>query len=92
MALVQAGKQFNKDSIKAAAGSIATQMRDILHSATEFKKFLDASPDADLVTLGLTQEEVNAIKGFYIGEASGLKTSFDGFIWIKQLLGLRVNQ
>jgi hypothetical protein len=90
MAIVQAGKQFTADDIQRTAGNLAAALRDTLQKGNEFRIQLESWPDADLVTLGLTQEEVNAIKGFYVGDLPGLYTAFAASVWVKQLLGTGV--
>jgi len=90
MALVQAGKQFTADDLQRTAGQLATMIRDALSGATDFRIQLESMPDADLILLGLTQEEVNAIKGFYVGDVPALANLFTASAWVKQLLGLGV--
>lgn len=90
MAIVQAGKQFQAADLQLTAGTVATFIRDYVQDGLDFKVQLESWPDADLVTLGLTQEEVNAIKGFYIGDLPGISNLLQQSSWIKQLLGTGV--
>ena len=90
MAIIQAGKQFTADQIQQNAGDIASGLRDFLQRGEQLRLQLESWPDADLVVLGLAQEEINAIKGFYVGDLPGLRTQFAASSWVKQLLGTGV--
>lgn len=90
MPIVQAGNKFTAADLQRTAGRIATGIRDSLQTANDLKVQLESWPDADLLALGLSQEEVNAIKGFYVGDLPALYTAFTGSQWVKQLLGLGV--
>ena len=89
MAIVQAGKQFTAVDIQRTAGDLAALLRDAIARSDNFRIQLESWPDADLIALegGLSQEEVNAIKGFYIGDLPAIRTAFTGSTWVKQLLG-----
>ena len=76
MAMVQAGKQFTDQDLQRTAGDVATLLRDTLARADAFRVQLESWPDADLIALGLAQDEINAIKGFYVGDLPGLSTAF----------------
>ena len=90
MPLVQAGKTFTKDDLKRTAGDLSTTLRNAVQAGVDFRVQLESFPDADLVTLGLTQEEINAIKGFYVGDLPTIETALRSSQWVKQLLGLGV--
>lgn len=90
MAIVQAGKQFTKADLQGIAGNVASMIRDHIQSGMDFKTQLESWPDADLIALGLTQAEANAIKGFYIGDLPALANQLAASSWIKQLIGLGV--
>jgi hypothetical protein len=90
MAIVMAGKQFTADQLQQTAGDLASLMRDTLERSDNFRIQLESFVDADLVTLGLTQDEVNAIKGYYIGDVPGIRAPFVASAWVKQLLGTGV--
>jgi len=90
MALIQAGKQFTAADVKQTAGNVATLIRDYLQTGTDFRIQLESMPEADLVTLGLSVEEINAIKGFYVGDLPGIVAAFTASVWVKQLLGTGV--
>lgn len=90
MALVQAGKQFTAADIKDTAGSLAAMIRDHTQSGMDFRTQLQAWPDADLVALGLAQEEINAIKGFFVGDLPAIADLLAASLWIKQLIGTGV--
>ena len=90
MPIVQAGKQFTAADIKDAAGKLATWLQNSLTDSSEFHVQLESWPDADLVELGLTQEEINAIKGFFVGDLPAMTTAFQNSAWVKQLLGTSV--
>jgi hypothetical protein len=88
MAIVQAGKQFTAESLQLQAGDLASLLRDTLSRCDQFRVQLETWPDPDLVTLGLEQAEINAIKGFFVGDLPPLVASFKASTWVKQLLGL----
>ena len=88
MAIIQAGKQFTQDDLQRQAGDIAAAIRNTIQQGGNFKLQLESWPDADLVALGLDQEEVNAIKGFFVGDLPALQNALASSTWIKQLLGL----
>lgn len=90
MAIVMAGKQFTVEDLQRSAGDLATALRDVANRADLFRVQLQTWPDDDLVQLGLTQAEVNAIKGFYVGDLPQIVQALTGSVWIKQLLGLGV--
>ena len=87
MGIVQAGKQFSADQIQATAGDLASLIRDALQRADNFRLQLESWPDADLVTLGLAQDEINAIKGFFVGDLPNIVSPFKASTWVKQLIG-----
>lgn len=90
MPIVQAGKQFTAADLKQSAGHVATLLSQIVEDGLSFKAQLESWPDGDLVLLGLTQEEINAIKGFYVGDLPAIATALRGSLWVKQLLGTGV--
>ena len=90
MPITQAGKQFTAADLKATAGNLASMLRDISQDGLDFKAQLETWPDAELITMGLTQDEVNAIKGFFVGDLPAIATSIQTSTWIKQLLGTGV--
>jgi hypothetical protein len=90
MAITQAGKQFTSEQIQQTAGMLATALRDALQKGTDFRLQLESWPDADLMELGLSQEETNAIKGFFVGDLPAMGTLFAQSVWVKQLLGTGV--
>jgi hypothetical protein len=90
MAIVQAGKQFTADDLERTAGQLATNLRNAIAQADAYRLQLESWPDADLITLGLTQEQANAQKGFYVGDLPALSNLFAGSVWVKQLLGTGV--
>lgn len=90
MAIVMAGKQVTADQIQQTAGDLASLLRDAVQRGSNFRVQLESWPDADLLALGLTQEEVNAIKGFFIGDLPNIANLLAASTWIKQLLGTGV--
>ena len=90
MAIVQAGKQFTADDLKRTAGDLAAMLADHAQAGLDLKKQLESWPDADLVALGLKQEEINAIKGFFIADVPPIADLIAASTWIKQLIGLGV--
>lgn len=90
MAIVQAGKTFTAAELKSTAGQMASQLHNFLQMGDVFRAQLATWVDADLITLGLTQPEVDAIKGFYIGDLPAIRTSLLASAWMRKLLGLGV--
>lgn len=90
MAITQAGKQFTAEGIQNTAGMLATAIRDAVQKGTDFRVQLESWPDADLTELGLDQAEINAIKGFFVGDLPALAGLVQSSQWIKQLLGTGV--
>ena len=90
MAIVQAGKQFTAVDLKLTAGNLAGLLTDYVQQGLDFKGQLESWTMDDLITLGLTQPEVDAIKGFYVGDLPNIATLLQQSVWIKQLLGTGV--
>ena len=90
MAIVQAGNQFTVDDLQRTAGRLATAPRDAVTQGNAFRVQLESWPDADLAELGLAPDEINAIKGFYVGDLPPITTALQGSVWLKQLLGVGV--
>jgi len=90
MAVVQAGKQFTAEDIHQSAGALATKLRDAVSQGGEFRVQLESWPDADLIVMGLSQDEINAIKGFFVGDLPAIAGLLQASTWIKQLLGTGV--
>lgn len=90
MAIIMGGRQFTDVDLQRMAGDIATQLRDQATRGMQFKAQLETWTEQDLLQLGLTAEEINAIKGFYIGDLPGIYNALTTSTWIKQLLGLGV--
>lgn len=90
MAIVQGGRQFTADDIQRTAGEHAGLIRDAIQRGDNFRVQLESWPDADLVAMGLTQDEVNAIKGFFVGDLPAFVNLLKNSQWIKQLIGTGV--
>jgi len=90
MPITQAGKQFTSADLKATAGNLASFLTDTAQNGLEFKTQLETWPDADLIELGLAQDEINAIKGFFVGDLPAIASALQASTWIKQLLGTGV--
>jgi hypothetical protein len=90
MAIIMAGKQFTADQIQQTAGDLASLIRDAIQRGDAFRIQLETWQDADLIVLGLTQDEINAVKGFFIGDLPALKDALVASTWIKQLIGTGV--
>jgi hypothetical protein len=87
MAIVQAGKQFTAADLKNSAGHVASMLTTFVEDALGLKAQLESWPDPDLIELGLSQPEINAIKGFYVGDMPAIAAQLQASTWIKQLLG-----
>jgi len=90
VAIVQAGKQFTAADVKSTAGHVATMLSQFVEDGLGFKAQLESWPDADLIELGLSQSEINAVKGFYVGDLPAIAALLQGSSWVKQLLGTGV--
>ena len=90
MPITQAGKQFTAADLKATAGNLAAMLTGIAQDGLDFKVQLETWPDADLIELGLSQDEINAIKGFYVGDLPAIAAALQASTWVKQLLGTGV--
>jgi hypothetical protein len=90
MPITQAGKQFTVADIKSTAGSLAALLLSVAQDGGDFRTQLESWPDADLVTMGLSQEEINAIKGFFVGDLPAIASLLSSSVWIKQLVGTGV--
>jgi hypothetical protein len=90
MAIVTAGRPVTVDDVKMTAGRIASMIRDAVQDGNDFRIQLESWPDPDLIELGLSQAEINAIKGFYVGDLPQLSALLQASTWIKQLLGTGV--
>ena len=88
--MTQAGRQFTADDLQRTAGNLAALIRDSVQRGNNLKVQLESWPENDLVTLGLTLEEVNAIKGFFVGNLPAIAALLQQSVWIKQLLGTGV--
>jgi len=90
MPITQAGKQFTAGDLKATAGTLASLLRDVSQDGLDFKVQLETWTDADLIALGLAQAEIDAIKGFFVGDLPAIAAALQASTWIKQLLGTGV--
>jgi hypothetical protein len=90
MPIIQAGKQFTAADIKLTAGNLASMIVDHCQSGQDFGGQLGTMADADLIALGLTQPEIDTIKGFYGGELPGIITLIKNSFHLRSLLGLGV--
>lgn len=90
MAIVQAGKQFTAADLQQTAGNLASMLRDHATDGMQLKAQLETWPDADLIALGLEQAEIDAIKGFFIGDLPAIYNALVASTWIKRLLGTGV--
>jgi len=90
MAIVQAGKQFTKEDILRTAGDLASMLVDHAQSGTDFGTQMSTFADADLIAMGLSQEQVAAIKGFYTGELPPIVQLIKDSFFLRSLIGLGV--
>lgn len=87
MPLVQAGKQFTAEDLELTAGQLALLIRNALQQGDNYRIQLESWTDGDLMELGLTQEQINAQKGFFVGDLPALVSAFAASAWVKQILG-----
>jgi hypothetical protein len=90
MPIVMAGTTFTAEDVKRNAGNLAAVLRDTVQNGNDFRIQLESWPDPDLIELGLTQPEINAIKGFFVGDLPAITALLQQSTWIKQLLGTGV--
>lgn len=90
MPIVQAGKTFTAEELQATAGNLASMIRDHVQSGMDLNGQLQTWTDADLGTLGLAQEEIDAIKGFFVGDLPAIANLLNASTWIRKLIGLGV--
>lgn len=90
MPITQAGRQFTVEDVQRTAGNLAAQILQATQQGSNFRVQLESWPDADLVEMGLSQEEINAIKGFYVGDLPAIAALLASSVWIKQLVGTGV--
>lgn len=81
------GKQENKDSLNQQAGSIALRLKKGYDDAVNFNDFLLRTPDADLISLGFIQGEVDILKSAFADLAYQKSQAFDSSTFVKQLYG-----
>jgi hypothetical protein len=90
MPIIQAGKQFTKEDLQLTAGNLAAMITDHVQSGLDLKGQLASWTDADLLELGLEQAQVDAIKGFYIGDLPAIAAALQASTWLRQLIGIGV--
>jgi hypothetical protein len=90
MPIVQAGKQFTKDDILQTSGNLAAFLVDTVQNGTDFGNQINTMADPDLVALGLTQEQIDAIKGFYVSELAPIAALIRDSFFLRSLIGLGV--
>jgi hypothetical protein len=90
MAIVMAGRTFTAEDLKNTAGNLASVLTDAIEQGSAFRVQLESWPDPDLIELGLSQPEINAIKGFFVGDLPPIAAQLQASTWIKQLLGTGV--
>jgi hypothetical protein len=90
MPIVMAGKQFNAWDLKSLAGDLAGRLREAAYACAVLQAQLQSWSDADLVALGLTQAEINALKGFFISDVQHVQAAIAASPWLKQIVGLGV--
>lgn len=92
-----AGYPINKDIIDTRAGYLTQTLRDAFVGVQVLKDYFDATPDADLIALGYTADDVAVLKSSYtalakLGQiAHGQATQAqpdDFFFWAKKLTAL----
>jgi hypothetical protein len=92
-----AGYPVTKEIIDSRAGFLAQTLRDAFVGVQVLKDYLDATPDADLVALGFTSEDVAVIKSSFtdlaklgrIAHAQDTQAAAsDFFFWAKRLTAL----
>lgn len=81
--------------VQAQAGQLALQTMDPADRVTQFKAWLDATPDADLTAKGLTSTEVADIKSAFgdlaavvaVFRGTAAATQSDRQTFVRRLLG-----
>ena len=88
--IVQAGKQFTAATILETSGNLASFLVDTVQNGTDFGSQMNTMADADLVELGLSQEQIAAIKGFYVSELAPIAALIRDSFFLRSLIGLGV--
>jgi hypothetical protein len=71
------GSPTTKATIDSTAGNIASSINVVFDRVRLFKIWLDTQIDADLITLGYTQAEVDRLRSAYV-DLDKLRTIFEG--------------
>ena len=84
MAICKAGKQFTADELQETAGKHRQSFCRWIFclQGDQFPRPARRCRDAHLITLGLAQEEINAIKVLLRGDLPPLKTQFALSTWV----------
>ena len=90
MPIVQAGKQFTAETVLQTSGNLAAMLVDTVQSGSDFGGQMNTMADADLVALGLSQEQIAAIKGFYVSELAPIAALIRDSFFLRSLIGLGV--
>lgn len=76
--------------IQYAAGQTALRLKQAYEDAVSINTYLLATPDADLVALGIPQSDVTILKSAYADLAYQKAQSFDSSTPVKRLVGLGI--
>jgi hypothetical protein len=92
-----AGYPVNRQVLDNRVGALVVQVREVLEDVQRIHAFLAAELDADLVTMGYTQGEVDLLKSSFtdldklarIANGSAVQADASNFFfWAKNLTGL----
>jgi hypothetical protein len=90
VSIVQAGIQFTAADLQKVAGNTAFHIFKQVQAGNDLATQLATWTDQDLIELGLGQEEIDAIKGFYVGDLPTIVQALQASSWLKKLLGTGV--
>ena len=85
-----AGLNPTAADVQYAAGQISQNLKKYYQDAVSLNDFLLRTPDADLVTLGISREDVTILKNAFADLAYQKATAFDSSTAVKQLWGLGI--
>ncbi len=88
--MLMAGKQVLVSDIQDSAGRIALSLKLAFQEAVDVNAFLIAHTDAELVALGLSQEDVTLLKSAFADLAYMKGAAFDSSPFVKRIWGLGI--
>ena len=85
-----AGLSPTSADVQYAAGQIAQNLKKYYTDAVSLNEFLLRTSDADLITLGISQEDITILKTAFADLAYQKIAAFDSSTAVRQLWGLGI--